>query len=373
MQRASTEQATGREVTGQVLGGLRRIIRFGLDDRIAAAVRERVEDGADVEAFAARWIEAGHAWEARADAAAADGRLVTARHWYRQAFYLYRVADFAYTDNAPPKLEAFDALQRSFTAATSGIPPAPEAVEVEALGHRFEGMLVLPQGGDAVPVCLFIYGSDGIKEEHYWQSALPLVARGVGVLVVDGPGQGAAIRRDGVPARADYERFASACVDFLVAEPRVVSSAIGVMGSSAGGYYAPRAFATDTRLCALQVNSALHTPLEGSWIHYPAARPQLRYNVQAMSDDEASRIYTEFTLTGLTNADASRPARIYHGDQDPRIPVEQAHKLGAFLGDRAEVIIWEGADHNLGNVSAESHPQMWDWMAARLREAAGRR
>lgn len=105
-------------------------------------------------------------------------------------------------------------------------------------------------------------------------------------------------------------------------------------------------------------------------MHYPAARPQLRYNVQAGSDEEALRIYTDFTLAGMVNADPLRPARIYHGERDPRIPTDQAHKLGAFLGEAAEVIVWPGADHNLGNVATEAHPQMWDWMAARLFEAA---
>ena len=366
MDDSGADAFTGREVTGQVLGGMRRLIRFGLDRRIAERIYEAID------AFAAPWLIEGRRWEGLAREASQSGRLVTARHWYRQAFYLFRVADFAYTDNVPAKLEAFDGLQRCFDTATSGIPLAPEMVTISAVGGEFDGMFVAPEGGDASPACLFIYGSDGIKEEHYWQSALPLVQRGIAVLVVDGPGQGAAVRRAGVPARADYETFASGCVDALLRDHRVVSSAIGVMGSSAGGYMAPRAFAHDRRLCALQINSALYTPLEGSWVHYPAARPQLRYNVQASSDREAYDIYTDFTLASVTNIDPSRPARIYHGSEDPRIPIEQAHKVGAMLGGQAEVIIWPGADHNLGNVATESHPQMWDWMAARLHEAAAR-
>lgn len=369
MNATEIQEFDGKQVTGQVLGGMRRMMRFGLNTRIGEAVFSSIRAEADIDEFAATWISEGHRWENRADTARRDGLLVSAREWYRQAFYLYRIADFAYTDNDPAKLDAFAGVRRCFEAATSGISLAPEALSISALGMSFDGFLVLPEGGDAIPLCIFIYGSDGIKEEHYWQSALPLVRRGIGVLVADGPGQGTAVRHHAVPALADYEVFASACVDALVDDGRILSHAIGVMGSSAGGYYAPRAFSQDPRLCALQVNSALHTSLEGSWIHYPAARPQLRYNVQAGSSAEAEEIYQDFTLSTVDNVDPSRPARIYHGSDDPRIPPSQAHKVGEFLGKRSEVIIWEGADHNLGNVAAEAHPQMWDWMARRLHEA----
>jgi len=53
MDDSGAEAFTGREVTGQVLGGMRRLIRFGLDRRIAERIYEAIDATADIDAFGA--------------------------------------------------------------------------------------------------------------------------------------------------------------------------------------------------------------------------------------------------------------------------------------------------------------------------------
>ena len=95
--------------------------------------------------------------------------------------------------------------------------------------------------------------------------ALP---RGFSLLLVDLPGQGGTIRRQGLTARADTEVAVSACVDYLLSRSDVDASRIALYGASLGGYFSARAASFEHRLkCAVVdgaqwklVNSALRLP-----------------------------------------------------------------------------------------------------------------
>jgi pimeloyl-ACP methyl ester carboxylesterase len=340
-----------------------RFVRWGLSGHAAARVLAGVvEDGTPLDAA---WVQEGRRWEGLAEEARQQGATVTESLYAKQAFFSYRVADFSHVTNTPQKLEAYRGTLRAFgPAARHAVRP----IGVDAEGRRYRGIVVgdsLPPGG---PGAVFIYGADGNKEEHVWASAAGLVARGVKVLVVDGPGQGGAVRLDEIPARHDFEVVGTPAFDALVgagAEP----SRIGLVGSSMGGYYGPRVFARDRRYRALVLNSALYDATV-LWDHYPPIRDQLAYNVQTPSHQDARAAYESFTLDAV-RADLEgedRPSLVVHGSADIYIPVSEGERVAGALGPRAELVVWEGATHNLGNVSLEAVPRMWDWLAARLAE-----
>jgi len=342
---------------------MNRMSRSGLDPRVAEAVRGA---GVTTESFAGAWSAEGERWRDLAAVAEADGKAVTARGWYRQAFYCYRLAEFSYTENVPDKLDAYGQSLACFAGALRGVPSEPEPVTVTADGNEFPGYLTMPEGREHVPVVLHLYGADGNKEEHYWSTAAHFLARGIGVLVVDGPGQGWSVRHGGIPARPDVEVVTSACADFLATLDRADPDRIGMMGSSMGGYYAPRAFLHDDRFRACLVNSALFDVVEGLWDFYPPIRPQLTYNIQASSEEETRELYRDFTLRGVTNADPSRPTCIFHGGADKLIPVSEARRTAEAFGPNNELVIWEGGGHNLGNVGTAARPRMYDWLMDEL-------
>jgi pimeloyl-ACP methyl ester carboxylesterase len=75
-------------------------------------------------------------------------------------------------------------------------------------------------------------------------------AAGIHVLAIDGPGQGEALRLQGIPSRYDYEVPARAAYDYLAGRREVDAKRMAVMGFSLGGYYAPRAAAMEPRFAA---------------------------------------------------------------------------------------------------------------------------
>ena len=72
--------------------------------------------------------------------------------------------------------------------------------------------------------------------------------RGYHCLQFAGPGQGTAIRLQGLPFRPDWEKVVTPVVDFAVGLPGVDPERIALMGLSMGGALAPRAAAFEKRI-----------------------------------------------------------------------------------------------------------------------------
>jgi len=360
----TTPTAGQSQLHPSLVRAVNRLSRSGLDPRIAEAV---LGAGVTTETFAAQWSAEGKRWHELAAEAGSAGKSVSAAGWYRQAFYCYRLAEFSYTENVPEKLSAYDESVTCFEAAVRTERHKPERVTITADGSDYPGYLAMPDGADSVPVVLHLYGADGNKEEHYWSTAVHFLVRGLGVLIVDGPGQGWSVRHGRIPARPDIEVVTSACADYLLTVDRADPDRLGIMGSSMGGYYAPRAFLHDDRFRTCLVNSALYDVVEGLWDGYPPIRPQLAYNILAPTIAETRELYKDFTLSGTDNVDASRPSCIFHGGDDRLIPVSEAHRTQEAFGPNCELVIWPGGGHNLGNIGTEARPRMYDWLMDQLK------
>ena len=137
-----------------------------------------------------------------------------------------------------------------FPSAAEIITPAAEIVEIP-----YENGKSLPayfirsaNGGARQPVLISFGGLDSFKDELWFMTGRGAVQRGLSVLLVDGPGQGGALRRHGLVTRHDYEVPVGRCIDWLAARSDVDASRIAVSGSSLGGYYAARAGSIRPRL-----------------------------------------------------------------------------------------------------------------------------
>ena len=69
-------------------------------------------------------------------------------------------------------------------------------------------------------------------------------------MTFDGPGQNAALIRQGMPFRPDWENVLTPVVDDLVGPADVDAARIAVYGVSQGGYWVPRAVAFEHRIAA---------------------------------------------------------------------------------------------------------------------------
>jgi hypothetical protein len=97
---------------------------------------------------------------------------------------------------------------------------------------------------------IFVNGSDGSIVDAWGSGIAGALDRGWNVLAFDGPGQNAALARQGIPFRPDWENVITPVVDYLCARPDVDAAKIAIQGVSQGGYWVPRAVAFEHRVAA---------------------------------------------------------------------------------------------------------------------------
>ena len=99
------------------------------------------------------------------------------------------------------------------------------------------------EGPGPRPTAIFVCGLDTTKELWFLRARRQFADRGISSLFIDTPGIGEALRLRKMVTRADYEKPIAAAIDFLQSRSDVNSNAIGLIGSSLGGYYVARAAA----------------------------------------------------------------------------------------------------------------------------------
>src|SRR2546428_4000739 len=116
--------------------------------------------------------------------------------------------------------------------------PRIEPVEVPYQGVSLPALLVHPDpaaaGAKPAPCMVFFDGFDVTKELQYGYGIPDLAARGVGCLIVDGPGNGESVRFRNLLLIAETERYASAAYEYLASRREFDPRRIGVMALSLG-------------------------------------------------------------------------------------------------------------------------------------------
>ena len=129
--------------------------------------------------------------------------------------------------------------------------PRIEPVEVPYGTTSLPALLVHPDpaatGGKPAPCMVFFDGFDVTKELQYGYGVPDLAARGIGCLIVDGPGNGESVRFRNLPLIAETEHYATPAYEYLAGRREFDPKRIGVMALSLGGYYAPRAASLEPR------------------------------------------------------------------------------------------------------------------------------
>ncbi|MEW6363271.1 MAG: alpha/beta fold hydrolase [Acidobacteriota bacterium] len=163
--------------------------------------------------------------------ARAAGRLVNS------AFY-YRAAEFYTFPDDPDKQPLYDRFSETFYRAFAdhGI----ERLEVPYGGTHLPAIAIRPEGKPRGHIVLH-GGYDSFIEEFY-SLMLYFAAAGYRVIGFDGPGQGAARRKAGLPLDFRWEKPVGAVLDRLGLDD------VTLIGLSMGGYFALRAAALEPRV-----------------------------------------------------------------------------------------------------------------------------
>ncbi|MGZ5120459.1 MAG: alpha/beta hydrolase family protein, partial [Burkholderiales bacterium] len=218
-------------------------------NRVGLRLKDRVGDD---KAWFDEWAaEAARLERIGAERAASGHRISAAAYLFRAAHY-YHVGERFVQPKTEESQAAYKRGVDAFRTAASHIRrPRIEHVEVPYEGTSLPGIIVhadpVPGRAGKVPVMVFLDGFDVTKEIQYFRGVPDLAARGISCLVLDGPGNGEAIRFRGLVLHHETERHAGAAYDYLAGRPEFDAKRIGIMALSLGGYYAARAASMDQR------------------------------------------------------------------------------------------------------------------------------
>ena len=356
-------------------------------NRVGRALADRVGDDA---AWFEEWARMGEKIEARGRDALRAGHKLTAASCFMRATRYYQTGErFIH----PRSQRSMDVYARSVTlfkdAAAMTRRPRIEPVEVPYENTSLPALLVHPDreatGARPAPAMIFFDGFDVTKELQYGYGIPDLAARGVGCLIVDGPGNGESVRFRNLPLIAETENYATPVYEYLAAREEFDPTRIGVMALSLGGYYAPRAAALEPRFaCCVawgaqwdyhEIWARRLEELDSGKVLSLSVPPEHLQWVLGVSDRAAALKKLEaFRLDGIVQKMVC-PFLLLHGAGDEQIPIELAEKLFEAAGSKQKALkIFsrdEGGFHHcqVDIITIGVH-YMFDWIADVL--SAGR-
>jgi pimeloyl-ACP methyl ester carboxylesterase len=321
-------------------------------------------DFEEVTASLERWEDWCAAWSKRAamhedlgrDSLSKNYRLTAGEHLVRAAIY-YHFAKFVFVQDQAQMRAAHMKAVGCYKDALPLIRPPGEYVEIPFEGKKLKGVL---RGKG--PVLIMAPGLDSTKEEiHAYEE--PFLARGIAVLAIDGPGQGEAEYE--IPICGDYERAATAVVDWIQGRDDLDKQRIAIWGVSLGGYYAPRAAAYEKRLKAC---IALSGPFD--WALIWDALPELTRETFKVRSHSRTEGEAKASAAKLTLREAARnitcPLFVVAGRQDRLVPASHAEMLAKSASGPVELLMVEDGGHNANNRPYRYRSRTADWLAGQF-------
>lgn len=333
----------------------------------------------DTESWFEEWSHVADRNRLRGDEAEARGDVVTARQCRLRAADYYRSAEFWLAPDDPRRLATFDRVEEATRGAGRYFDPPLEVVEIpyedgSHLDAYFLASPLRPAGAPGPqPVLIAFGGLDSFKDELLFMVGNGALARGISCLLVDGPGQGGTLRRQGIPTRFDYEVPVGRCIDYLERRDDVDADRIAVSGSSLGGYYAARAAAYEPRLAAAVSHGAIWS-IPDLWgdageDHGLALHIKWVFGVDSMA--AAKEIWGPFRLEGHLGKIAC-PYLIVHGGHDVLgvRGATQVYEHAKANGVDVTLKMLEpedtGAEHCQHDNPTIGQEHVADWLAARF-------
>ncbi|MER5928824.1 alpha/beta fold hydrolase [Streptomyces sp. NPDC002054] len=300
----------------------------------------RVTDGlTSVADWGPAFRRTGHGYLQRAEGA---GSSRTAGEYLLMAARWFHLATLApYPEAHRAAVEADHALGRALTV----LEPGARRVS----GEGFTGWLRGPS--DAPGTVVVVPGLDSAKEE-FLDLVSALLARGLAVFAMDGPGQGVlAATSTFVP---DYERIVGRVIDALGV------ARIGLVGLSLGGYFAARAAALEPRVAAVATVSG---PFRLDWAELPP--PVRGLMAQRAGGADAAHAFVRHVDLAALAPHIAAPLLVVDGGEDVIPGVTNGEPL-ARLAPHGSYLSVPHGDHLLGNARPDWLPQLSDHITRTL-------
>ena len=329
----------------------------------------------DEESWHQEWLRVAERNHARGDEAEAAGHFQTAKNCWMRAVDYYRSAEFWLAGDDPRRLQVFDKLEECSQKAGKYFTPPMETVQIpyENGAHLYAYFLRAPYQVEKQPVLIAFGGLDSFKDELFFMVARGAMARGISCLLVDGPGQGGTLRREGIHNRYDYEVPVGYCIDYLETRDEVDLGRVAVCGTSLGGYYAARAASFEHRLAAAISHGAIWSVNElwGDAGEEHGLAGHIRWVFGTSTMEEALKKGEDFKLEGVLG-NMKCPYLIVHGGHDV-LGVRQANTVYEHARDSGVDVTIKflteeetGAEHCQHDNPTIGEEYMFDWLAGRF-------
>jgi 2,6-dihydroxypseudooxynicotine hydrolase len=308
------------------------------------------------------WSARGAHHEAIGREALAKKHYLTAGECLQRAAVYYHFGSFLFVHDQAQMKAAHKKQIECRQAALPYLRPPGERVEIPYQGKTLAGILRKPAGIAKPPVMVMAVGLDSTKEESDAYEA-PFLARGVAILVFEGPGQGEA--QYDFPIRGNYEVAVSAVIDYIMTRSDLDTNRIGMWGVSLGGYYAPRAAAFEKRIKAC---IALGGPFNmgNAWDNLPElTREAFRVRSHCKTQEEGRQNALTLSLEGVAQ-NITCPIYIVNGRRDRIIPPADAERLAREVKGPVELMMIEDGNHIGNNRAYRWRSQSADWMKEQL-------
>jgi alpha-beta hydrolase superfamily lysophospholipase len=382
----------------QTLRVLNDVPSDGADTAEVLEMIKHVRSG-DAQGWFQAWSDTGDR-VARLAAATAD-RIAKGRALLRAHNY-YRTAEFFLTpDDARRPVSAAKNVQ-SFYAGLDTLGVAYQRIKVPyGEGHHLEAVYYpAAAGGPGRPLIVLGGGYDSTLEELYFVLVKDAHEHGYAVLTYDGPGQGSALREQGLTFTHEWEKPTTAVVDAFFADHSRPHEMV-LVGMSMGGYLAPRAAAFDERFDGvvaydvffdLGAAARRYVPAAAFWLRDHGLGTVVDVLIQAKAALSPGLAWamsngmwtlgtkhpldTVTELRKYTLADVAQRIKgdvlILAGAEDHFVPIEQvaqfekaltaARSVTSKIYDRAS----GGAEHCQLGAQTLWHADFFDWMSAKF-------
>lgn len=252
---------------GQLLRALSHVYYGGADVGECISTAARIREG-DTSSWYEQWSATAHRICSSAEKSFQQGHTQSAREaWLRASNYFRTAYIFLMSPPLDPRVtRAFDQQAEAFRRAAALFSPPAEQIEIPYEGGSLPGYFLRASGGgsERARTLILTGGYDSTAEELYFFSAAAAIRRDYNCLCFDGPGQGAALIKQRLYFRPDWENVVRPVVDYLITRGDVDADRIALMGLSFGGYLAPRAASGEPRLAALIADPGQYSLFEAA-------------------------------------------------------------------------------------------------------------
>jgi pimeloyl-ACP methyl ester carboxylesterase len=329
-------------------------------------------DPADRESFNRAWVKMGDKVYELAENYAKAGHRISARRTYLRAFNYLRTAEFFMTLHDERKIPYYLKCRDAFIKAIHLFDEKPLQMEIPFEGSTLPAYLFAPTGVKNPPVMVMFGGLDSLAEELYFGIAQHLNERGIAMMCVDGPGQGASLRLNHIHTRYDYDVAGTAVLDYIIENlgDHVDTSRVGIGAVSMGGYMAARCAAFEPRFKVCMIFGAVWSYYD-IWKNRPDNHPLAEIVMHIVNADnmtDAREKLKNFTLEGVAEK-IKCPTYILHGEDDRQNFVENAYKTNEALTCEHVMEIVPKDSSGSAHCSVDDFTKtfnMYDWIAQKM-------